>query len=121
MQTISLPKGLTAIGDYAFFSCKKLQKITVPSGVTSIGRNAFSHCTSLQKISLPKSLTTLGYLAFSRCEKLKSVTLPANLTIPDGYPSWFNECTNLQVVYCSRQQQEKLKSKYPELTYKRPQ
>ena len=44
---ISLPDGLTSIGNYAFVSCSNLTNVTVPKSVTSIGEYAFHACYKL--------------------------------------------------------------------------
>lgn len=41
LERISIPEGVTSIGDSAFQSCGDLQEITLPEGTVSIGANAF--------------------------------------------------------------------------------
>ncbi len=57
-ESITLPKGITSIGDNAFQGNKKITSVTIPDGVTSIGTRAFQNCNRLQDIRLPKKLTT---------------------------------------------------------------
>ena len=45
-----IPKGVTAIGDYAFFDCTSLTSVEIPSSVTEIGNSAFEGCSSLTSI-----------------------------------------------------------------------
>ena len=40
--------------------------VTVPNGVTSLGDRAFDGCTALVSIALPDGLTSLGDYAFYR-------------------------------------------------------
>jgi hypothetical protein len=47
---VSIPKGVTSIGDYAFRGCSSLTTITIPNSVTTIGDVAFYYCSSLKII-----------------------------------------------------------------------
>ena len=67
------------IGDAAFFYCVALTTVTLPEGLTTIGDSAFSGC-DLTAVALPDSLTTIGDSAFFNCESLTSITLPEGLT-----------------------------------------
>ena len=40
---ISIPDGVTNIGDKAFEDCKSLVSINIPNSVTNIGDNAFMY------------------------------------------------------------------------------
>ena len=44
---VSIPNGVTSIGDDAFYNCSGLTEITIPDNVTSIGDYAFYDCTNL--------------------------------------------------------------------------
>lgn len=103
ISTVQLPKGLTRVGDLAFYGCEKLQTVILPSSVTEIGwyafagctgmtmldlggavqtieEGAFKECTSLTSIRLPGTLKTIGYQAFYRCEALTQITVPSSVT-----------------------------------------
>ena len=60
LTSITIPKGVTSIGNYAFDGCSSLTSITIPEGVTSIGDTAFGHCNSLISITIPNSVTSIG-------------------------------------------------------------
>lgn len=57
---VTIPKGVTAIGDQAFSHCESLTGVTIPKGVTAIGKNAFTGCTNLTEVSIPSTVTTVG-------------------------------------------------------------
>ncbi len=95
IQTISLPNGLTSIGDRAFMNCSLLQSIDIPATVSVIGRSAFNKCTSLQSAVIPEGVTTLYYV-FGGCTSLQSVTLPSTLAVLDEYV--FYNCSALQSI-----------------------
>ena len=44
--------------------------VTIPEGVTSIGEEAFRWCEKLTTITIPDSITSIGYRAFSYCKNL---------------------------------------------------
>lgn len=79
VTSISLPVGLTYVGNYAFFHCTQVTSIVVPEGVTALGASCFAECRSLISLTLPSTLQTIENLAFSNCESLPSLTIPASV------------------------------------------
>ena len=51
ISEVILPDSVTSIGNYAFYS-SSLEKMTIPCGVTSIGECVFANCKSLSGISV---------------------------------------------------------------------
>ena len=51
---ITLPDGLTSLGDGAFYGCTSLVSIALPNGLTSLGDDTFYRCTALVSIALPE-------------------------------------------------------------------
>ena len=47
---LTIPDGVTSIGDRAFRSCSSLESVTIPDSVTSIGEYAFYKCSSLAEV-----------------------------------------------------------------------
>jgi len=80
IHTLSLPEGLTSIGNYAFSRFQSLSYITIPEGVVTIGIGAFSNCSGLIFLSIPSSVTTIGAGAFEFCYNLTTVIV--NWTVP---------------------------------------
>ena len=79
IQQVSIPEGVTSVGDYAFYLCHSLSSITMPNSVTRIGERAFYSCESLNSISLSNSLAYIGNSAFYSCS-FASITLPESVT-----------------------------------------
>ena len=81
ITSVSLPEGLTSIGNYAFYFCPGLTSVNIPNSVTSIGQQAFKGCSSLTSVTIPNSVTSIGFDAFHNCTSLTSVTM-LSLTPP---------------------------------------
>ena len=79
--SVELPRGLTSIGNCAFYNCNGLTGVTIPAGVTSIGSVAFSDCSGLTKVDIPEGVTSIGGSAFNSCSGLTSVTIPSTVRL----------------------------------------
>lgn len=44
---VTIPEGVTEIGDWAFCGCTGLTSVTIPGDVTEIGNEAFQDCENL--------------------------------------------------------------------------
>ena len=97
LQTVTLPDGVTSIGNSAFDVCSSLTSITIPDGVTSIGDRAFYGCESLASITIPDGVTSIGDSAFSLCNSLTCVTIPDSVT-SIGYGA-FSSCSDLTGIW----------------------
>lgn len=62
--SITIPEGVTSIGNFAFEDCIRMTNITIPEGVTSIGYGAFSGCEDLESVTIPDSVESIGDCAF---------------------------------------------------------
>ena len=93
LASIIIPEGVTSIGDSAFSNCSNLASITIPEGVTSIGGYAFYSCSSLTNIAIPEGVTSIGDSAFGRCSSLANITIPKGVTSIGDYA--FSSCSSL--------------------------
>ena len=93
---VTIPSGVTRIGDSAFEGCGGLTSVTIPPSVTSIGACAFSGCRRLASVTIPPGVTSIEFCVFSGCRYLMSVEIPSGVTrIGDGA---FWCCSNLTSV-----------------------
>ena len=88
---------LTSIGDWAFRACGSLTSIEIPSGVTSIGDSAFRACRSLTSIEIPSGVTYIGSSAFCDCSNLTSIEIPSGVTSIGTFA--FSGCDSLTTIY----------------------
>lgn len=64
LQSVTLPKKLTAIGARAFYGCSALTSINIPEGITTIGDEAFCYCYKLENLSIPSSAKDIASESF---------------------------------------------------------
>ena len=88
---VTIPVGVTSIGDKAFEECRSITSITIPDSVTSIGECAFMNCNSLTSITIPKNadFDVLHFISmiFYGCSNLKEIEVDkdnANYTSDNG-------------------------------------
>ena len=80
LTSVTIPDGVTNIGDYAFGGCWRLASVTIGNSVTSIGDSAFNACHSLTSVTIGNSVTSIGDYAFDHCLSLTGVTIGGNVT-----------------------------------------
>ncbi len=80
LDSITLPRGMTTIGDFAFYNCNSLASISIPEGVTTIGARAFERCTELKSIIFPSSVLKFGQDILAGCTSLQRIYYAANGT-----------------------------------------
>ena len=98
IRTLSLPAGLTHIGNYAFYNIDYVTSVVIPSSVTSIGSYAFHGINDLTSVTLPNGLISIGNYAFNFTD-LTSVTIPASVTTIGDFA--FTTCHNLTSISVS--------------------
>lgn len=116
IETVYLPKTITALGERMFEQCGELKYVGFPEGLTAVGEQAFYYCTNLKLYDFPTTFEKIGRGAFAgvklgnvRLEK-KTVIGPAAFTntsmarlevpfptdtIPDDA---FSYCSDLKTV-----------------------
>ena len=80
LTSVTLPDSITLIGEDAFDLCENLTAVTIPDSVKTIGISAFAECGSLSRVTIPDSVTSIGDFAFGLCKSLKNVTIPDSVT-----------------------------------------
>ena len=75
LASITIPKSVISLDEYAFYGCHSLESITIPDSVTSIGEGVFKECTSLKSITISKFVSSIGENAFDMCYSLTSINV----------------------------------------------
>lgn len=96
MGDISIPNGVTKIGDAVFSGCTSLTSVTIPEGVVEIGSSAFEDCRSLTSILIPNTVSRIGEMGFRYCSSLVSLSLPNNISVIAR--NTFDGCSSLESI-----------------------
>jgi hypothetical protein len=80
VATVTIPDGITSIGDLAFYGSTNLTSITIPGSVTNIGPFAFYGCSSLASVMIPVSVSSIGDATFYECGNLTNATISCGVT-----------------------------------------
>lgn len=106
IDEITIPEGVTRIGEYAFEACSQVKAFNLPSTLVNgtgigykkdaIGSNAFYGCHALLKINIPENVTKILGSTFQDNFELTEISLPSTITYIDGYA--FANCGKLQDI-----------------------
>ena len=127
---VNVSKGVTHIGDFAFFQLTKLTSVKLSDSVKTIGKLSFYECTSLSMIDLCNGLEKIGFSAFELCESLAAIRLPSSLTsigseafyrcsslVSITVPESVTEIGSQVFTYCTSLKSAKILAKIDELPY----
>lgn len=96
LKRITVPSGVTAIPDYAFYDAVSLEEVVLPDSLTSIGVQSFS-ITGIKSITIPAGVTIIPHSAFKDCVSLKNIILPEALKTIEAEA--FSDCSSLERIY----------------------
>ena len=96
LKTIIIPGTVKEIGTNAFTNNADLTRVVLQEGIEMIGNEAFRECDNLTTIELPESLRSIGVGAFQECSKLDNVTIPSQITVIESQT--FYNCQNLSNI-----------------------
>jgi len=92
---VTIPDGVTSVGEKAFYRCGSVTEVIIPEGVTEICAEAFEKCANLKNVILPEMLREIGTKAFAE-SGLETITIPEGITTVGAH--LFESCKNLQYV-----------------------
>ena len=76
---VSVPAGVKAIGNRAFYKNGNLNTVNLPSGVTDIGEFAFAR-SAVSDVKLPNGTKRIDYAAFYNCPNLSYIDIPESVS-----------------------------------------
>ena len=97
LSSVSIPNGVTSIGNSAFQFCTDLTNVTIPGSITTLGEGAFLACTSLTSVAIPGSIISFGDFAFQSCSALSSVTFAGVNNFGIGAFGYCLSLTNVKI------------------------
>ena len=65
---VVISKGITSVGEYAFYDLESLTEVVFPGGLRAINTGAFKYCDNLVTAQLPDTLISIGDQAFCGCD-----------------------------------------------------
>ena len=96
LTEITIPEGVTEIGNWAFCQARSLTKVTIPKGVSVIKMCTFFGCTGLTEVTISKNVTTIQEGAFDACTSLTEIIIPGSTT--SIYNTAFGSCLKLNKI-----------------------
>ena len=104
LKTIIIPGTVKEIGENAFTNNADLTRVVLQEGIEKIGKEAFMQCRNLETIELPESLASIEDHAFAECSKLNNVKMPSKLTVIKN--ATFYACNSLTNIILSENLEE---------------
>ena len=83
IREIVIDKGVTSIGECAFYECHRIYTVAIPESVTSIGNYAFIK-SGIESVYIPKTVSSIGYGLFSGCNSLREVVVDKGNEVYDS-------------------------------------
>lgn len=99
LAEMSVPNGVTVLGDYAFSHCDA-RTISLPESVVEIGSSAFEFCRKLESVNIPNGVSEIKDHTFRCCDALTNIMIPKSVKkIEQGtWAAPFSQCTNLTIT-----------------------
>lgn len=96
LATVTFPKTLNSIGEYAFESTKLNTVDLFNTQITSLPEGCFYNCGQLSDVKLPIGFTSIGKNAFYR-SSIASITFPPSLQKIDDYAFQYAKLANVVI------------------------
>ncbi|WP_346987299.1 leucine-rich repeat protein [Alistipes shahii] len=93
LQSVIIEANITEIPECCFYLQTKLTSISLPEGITSIGDDAFNQC-KITSLTLPASLKTIGARAFSN-NGITQLTIPDKVETIENDAFAYNSIDNI--------------------------
>ena len=97
LRSVTIPGGISAIGEEGFSGCTNLETVTFLGSVRSLLPEAFKNCEKLKEIELPVGLESIQWNVFGGCKNLKKIFIPKSVRYIYEY-DYFGGCENLTQI-----------------------
>ena len=81
ITAVVVERGVTAIGQMAFYGLENLETVILADSVIEIRNYAFKNCTSLSAIDVGEGMLAIREGAFYNCTELTEIALPAGCSV----------------------------------------
>ena len=61
---MTIPEGVTSVGDYAFYNCVSLTSVTLPASLAIVGESTFENCDALSMVTFGGSEEQWAEISF---------------------------------------------------------
>ena len=82
---------------HLYVNDSEIKDLTIPDGVTAIGNSAFAYFRGITSLYIPNTVITIGEKAFLYCEGLTTATIPSSVTSIEQYA--LAGCSNMTDIY----------------------
>ena len=96
LTSITIPDGVTEMGDRVVQSCNSLKNITIGNGITYVSECWAEFCDALEEVTIGKKVTSIGWRAF-RGSNINNVHCYAKMP-PSGNSDVFYDDINTEAV-----------------------
>lgn len=92
---LTIPDGISSLGQYCFAGCTQLGEVVLPRGVTTLGNYVFDGATNLARINIPEGVTAMPGWGF-RNTAIGDIEIPSTIKSMT-YADVFANCSNARV------------------------
>ena len=110
MTSVTFPRSVVTIDDYAFSECTQLKKVTFSEGLKEIGEFAFWQCVNITELIFPNTLKEIGGNSLRDCRRLHKIFVPQS--VDEIGQEAFQGCNSVDTIITDRREP------LPWLTYK---
>lgn len=92
---LTIPDGVTSLGQYCFAGCNQITEMILPDGLTSLGNYIFDGASKLARINIPEGVKSLPGWGF-RNTAITDIEIPSTISSMT-YSDVFGNCTGARL------------------------
>ena len=102
MTSVTFPRSVVTIDDYAFSECTQLKKVTFSEGLKEIGEFAFWQCVNITELIFPNTLKEIGGNSLRDCRRLHKIFVPQS--VDEIGQEAFQGCNSVDTIITDRRE-----------------